>query len=138
MLTESLVLAMIGAMAAFVVGTQVARGIAAALAASVPFDLSVSVAPDGRVLAFTAALAQRPGGFELLTCGGFFAWVRHPFDRPTPEVVAELLGVHDVVVMPGTDFQPLDDAAMRVSVGNLGLPALDDLVGRLAAFGARA
>jgi hypothetical protein len=40
--------------------------------------------------------------------------------------------------MPGTDFQTVDDAAMRVSVGNLGLEALDDLVGRLSAVGARA
>ena len=57
MLTESLLLATIGAMAAFAVGTQVARGIAAVLVANVPFDLSVSFAPDGRVLAFTALLA---------------------------------------------------------------------------------
>ena len=57
MLTESLLLATIGAMAAFAAGIQMARGISAALVASVPFDLSVSVAPDGRVLAFTALLA---------------------------------------------------------------------------------
>ncbi len=92
----------------------------------------------GRRAAFTTALAERPGGFEVLTCGGFFAWVRHPFDRPTPDVVADLLTEQDVLVMPGTDFQTLDDGAMRVSVGNLGPEALDDLVGRLAAFGARA
>jgi aspartate/methionine/tyrosine aminotransferase len=92
----------------------------------------------GRRTAFTKALAERPGGFEVLTCGGFFAWVRHPFDRPTPDVVAGLLTEQDVLVMPGTDFQTADDGAMRVSVGNLGLEALDDLVGRLAAFGDRA
>jgi predicted permease len=57
MLTESLLLATIGAIAAFALGTQVARGISAALVASVPFDLSLSVTPDGRVLAFTALLA---------------------------------------------------------------------------------
>jgi hypothetical protein len=41
-------------------------------------------------------------------------------------------------VLPGTDFQAVDDRAMRVSVGNLGSAALDDLVGRLTAFGGRA
>ncbi|NMO94105.1 aminotransferase [Actinomycetospora sp. TBRC 11914] len=92
----------------------------------------------GRRAAFTKALDDAPGGFELLTCGGFFAWVRHPFDRPTPDVVADLLAEHDVLVMPGTDFQTIDDAAMRVSVGNLALEALEDLVGRLAVAGARA
>ena len=30
-----------------------------------------------------------PGGFEPVSLGGFFAWVRHPFtDRPTSDVVA--------------------------------------------------
>jgi aspartate/methionine/tyrosine aminotransferase len=88
-----------------------------------------------RRAAFTAALADRPGGFEPVTCGGFFAWVRHPLDRPTPEVVGDLLAEQDVLVLPGTDFQALDDRAMRVSVGNLGPEALDDLVGRLTVFG---
>jgi aspartate/methionine/tyrosine aminotransferase len=92
----------------------------------------------GRRAGFAAALAGRPGGFELVTCGGFFAWVRHPLDRATPDVVGDLLTAQDVLVMPGTDFQALDDRAMRVSVGNLGAEALDDLVGRLTAFGERA
>jgi aspartate/methionine/tyrosine aminotransferase len=91
-----------------------------------------------RRASFTTALAGRPGGFEVLTCGGFFAWVRHPFARPTPDVVADLLTQQDVLVLPGTDFQTRDDGAMRVSVGNLGPESLDDLVGRLAAFGERA
>ena len=90
-----------------------------------------------RRTAFTAALGDRPGGFELVTCGGFFGWVRHPFDRRTPDVVGDLLREQDVLVLPGTDFQALDDRAMRVSVGNLGPEALDDLVSRLTAFGAR-
>jgi aspartate/methionine/tyrosine aminotransferase len=90
-----------------------------------------------RRAAFRAALADRPGGFELVTCGGFFAWVRHPRDRPTPDVVGDLLSEQDVLVLPGTDFQAVDDRAMRVSVGNLGPDALDDLVGRLTDFGSR-
>ena len=37
-------------------------------------------------------LAARPGGFEAVSLGGFFAWVRHPFtDRPTSEVVRDLV-----------------------------------------------
>jgi aspartate/methionine/tyrosine aminotransferase len=92
----------------------------------------------GRRAAFTIALATRPGGFELVTCGGFFAGVRHPSDRPTPDVVGDLLTEQDVLVLPGTDFQAVDDRAIRVSVGNLGSAALDDLVGRLTAFGGRA
>ena len=41
----------------------------------------------GRRAWFTDTMAARPGGFELLTCGGFFAWLRHPFpDRSTDDV----------------------------------------------------
>jgi aspartate/methionine/tyrosine aminotransferase len=88
--------------------------------------------------AFAAALAARPGGFELLATGGFFAWVRHPVaDRATPDVVGDLLTEQDVLVLPGTDFAPDDDRTLRVSVGNLDTDALDDVVGRLETFGSR-
>lgn len=86
----------------------------------------------------TAAMADRPGGFEVLTCGGFFAWVRHPFtDRSTADVVRELVVAHDVLVIPGTAFLPDDRRTMRVSVGNLDQHAVADLADRLAAMGRR-
>jgi aspartate/methionine/tyrosine aminotransferase len=88
--------------------------------------------------AFAAALTDRPGGFELLATGGFFAWVRHPVvGRPTPDVVGDLLVEHDVLVLPGTDFQPDDDRTLRISVGNLDTETLDDVVARLTTFGSR-
>jgi len=67
----------------------------------------------------TEAMAGRPGGFELLSCGGFFAWIRHPFpDRSTDEVVRDLVVKHDTLVMPGTAFLPEDRGMFRVSVSN--------------------
>lgn len=84
------------------------------------------------------AMASRPGGFELLTCGGFFAWVTHPFpDRTTADVVRELVVDQDVLVIPGTAFLPDDRRTMRVSVGNLDAHAVADLADRLAAVGGR-
>jgi aspartate/methionine/tyrosine aminotransferase len=84
---------------------------------------------------FAAAMAARPGGFELLACGGFFAWVRHPFTRPTPDVVRELVRDHGVLTIPGTAFEPGDHATLRVSVSNLDEPRLTDLVERLRRAG---
>ncbi|GLZ56326.1 aminotransferase [Actinomycetospora sp. NBRC 106378] len=85
--------------------------------------------------AFAAALRERPGGFEVVALGGFFAWVRHPRrGTPTPDVVTALLEEQGVLVMAGTDFQAVDDGTMRVSVGNL--TDVDDLVARLEEFGA--
>ncbi len=65
-------------------------------------------------------------------------WVRHPFDRRTPDVVGDLLTRAGRAGDARDRLPGRDDGAMRVSVGNLGLEALDDLVGRLAAFGGRA
>ncbi|WP_018331448.1 aminotransferase [Actinomycetospora chiangmaiensis] len=88
-----------------------------------------------RRAAFAAAMRERPGGFEVVALGGFFAWVRHPRrDATTPDVVMALLREQDVLVMAGTDFQDVDDATLRVSVGNL--TDVDDLVARLREFGA--
>lgn len=86
-----------------------------------------------------AALADRPGGFEIVSLGAFFAWVRHPFaDRPTLDVVRDLVLEHDTLVIPGTAFLPDDRRMLRVSVGRVDEPAAATLARRLAAAGDRA
>jgi aspartate/methionine/tyrosine aminotransferase len=86
---------------------------------------------------FVAAMADRPGGFELVSCGGFFGWVRHPFtDRGTEDVVRELVVKHDTLVIPGTAFLPDDRRTMRVSVSNVDRTAIAEFAARLAASGA--
>lgn len=85
---------------------------------------------------FQTVMAERPGGFELLTAGGFFGWVRHPFaDRPTSEVVEELAVRYDTLVIPGTAFLPDDRGTLRVSLSNAGPEALSEFGRRLAAAG---
>lgn len=84
----------------------------------------------------TAAMSERPGGFELLSCGGFFGWLRHPFtDRGTDDVVRELLLEHDTLIMPGTAFLPEDRRTMRVSVGNMDRAAVRSFADSLAEVG---
>jgi len=85
---------------------------------------------------FAAAMAERPGGFELLAVGGFFGWVRHPFPgRPTGDVVRELAIEYDALTIPGTAFEPDDRGTIRVSFSNADEAALTDFAGRLAAAG---
>ncbi|MCG0283574.1 aminotransferase [Streptomyces sp. PSAA01] len=77
-------------------------------------------------------LAERPGGFELLSCGGFFGWVRHPFaDRGTHDVVRDLITRYDTLVIPGTAFLPDDRQVFRVSFGNVDRAGLTEFAGRL-------
>ena len=81
---------------------------------------------------FRAVMADRPGGFELLSAGGFFGWVRHPFaDRSTEDVVRELAVAHDTLVIPGTAFLPDDRGTFRVSFNNVDEAGLTDFAARL-------
>jgi aspartate/methionine/tyrosine aminotransferase len=82
------------------------------------------------------ALAARPGGFEAVSIGGFFAWVRHPFpDRPTSDVVRDLVLNHDTLVIPGTAFLPDDRRMLRISVGRVDEAAAATLARHLTAAG---
>jgi aspartate/methionine/tyrosine aminotransferase len=78
------------------------------------------------------ALAGRPGGFELLTCGGFFGWIRHPFaGRGTDAVARDLITRYDTLVISGTAFLPDDRQVLRVSFGNVDLAGLTEFARRL-------
>lgn len=86
--------------------------------------------------AFTAAMAAAPGGFQVVSEGGYFAWVRHPFgDTPTEQVVRDLVVRQSVLLMPGTAFTPTDGGMMRVSVCNLEPEQIADLTSRLEEAG---
>lgn len=85
---------------------------------------------------FQTMMAGSPGGFELLSSGGYFGWVRHPFpDRPTAAVVRDLAVTHDTLVMPGTAFLPDDRRTIRISFANLDPAGIDALGRRLRAAG---
>lgn len=82
---------------------------------------------------FEQAMAARPGGYELVTSGAYFGWVRHPFENmPTIDVVKKLLVEHDVLTIPGTAFTPTDERFLRFSFANLAESDVDELVRRLA------
>lgn len=86
--------------------------------------------------AFSAAMTHAPGGFEIVSEGGYFAWLRHPFgDTPTEDVVRDLVVSQSVLLMPGTAFTPTDRAMMRVSVCNLEPRDVPELVARLQEAG---
>ena len=85
---------------------------------------------------FVAAMADRPGGFELVSAGGFFGWVRHPFaGRATDDVVRELAVTYDTLVIPGTAFLPDDRGMLRISFSNIDRAGIADLATRLVAAG---
>lgn len=81
-------------------------------------------------------MSDRPGGFDIVASGGFFAWVRHPFaGRSTDDVVRELVTGYDTLVISGTAFLPDDRQVFRVSVGKVDKAGLSDFAGRLRLMG---
>ncbi len=88
----------------------------------------------GNLDRFRSVMADRPGGFELVSSGAFFGWVRHRHDLATADVVKRLVLDHDVLVIPGTAFTPTDEGWLRFSYANLEPAELDLLAERLGEF----
>ncbi len=82
---------------------------------------------------FTEVMAARPGGFELVSAGAYYGWVRHPLaDIPTETVVERLLLEQGVLTIAGTAFMPDDEQMIRFSFANADIERLGELADRLA------
>lgn len=77
-------------------------------------------------------------GWDLLGAGAYFAYLRHPFDAPSPEVAKRLLAEAGVLMLPGTMFRPPGDPAgtreLRVAFANADTSQIADLMTRLRAI----
>ncbi|PYE81386.1 aminotransferase [Pseudoroseicyclus aestuarii] len=93
------------------------------------------------VLARRAAMAEGAAaleGWQLLGCGAYFAYLRHPFDLPSPELARRLVTEAGILALPGTMFAPEDDAEaprqLRIAFANLDVPGIAAFHARLAAW----
>lgn len=81
---------------------------------------------------FTDVMAGRPGGFELVSAGAYYGWVRHPLSGiPTETVVKRLLVEQGVLTISGTAFMPEDEQMIRFSFANADVQRLGELATRL-------
>jgi len=64
---------------------------------------------------------ETPGlRYKLLSCGAYFAYVRHPFDAEASAAVARRLATeHNLLCLPGSFFGPGQDAYLRFAFANL-------------------
>lgn len=87
-----------------------------------------------RLRALETAFAGRPGGFELISAGAFFALVRHPHAGLTPAAVAEdLVDRAALLTLPGSMFGLGDAPLLRLAFGNVEAPVLARGIARLEA-----
>jgi aspartate/methionine/tyrosine aminotransferase len=75
-------------------------------------------------------------GWELLGCGAYFAYLRHPFDMSSDELAKRLVRDASVLVLPGTMFMPDDlpggETQIRVAFANIDRAGIETLFNRLA------
>jgi len=81
----------------------------------------------------TTAFRANNVGYELLSCGAFFAYLRHPFDGRSGTAVARWLArEYGVMCVPGDMFGPAQGPFLRLAFANLETARVRDLVDRLA------
>jgi len=85
---------------------------------------------------------QRLAGWQLLGCGAYFAYVRHPFARPSDAIARDMVEAAALLVLPGTMFGPRlteggtgqAEATLRIAFANADRDGLAEVVRRLAAL----
>ena len=71
-------------------------------------------------------------GFEVVSSGGYFVYLRHPFtDRTSVDVGQSLARDHGILCLAGSMFGPGQDRYLRLAFANVDLPSIDELVERL-------
>ncbi|MDG4647562.1 aminotransferase [Roseibacterium sp. SDUM158017] len=91
--------------------------------------------------ALTAGFQRLPG-WQVLGCGAYFAYVRHPFDAASDVVAKRLVDEAHVLTLPGTMFGPTRaqggdgqaEATLRIAFANADAAGLSDVCDRLAAM----
>ncbi len=94
------------------------------------------------ILARRAAIMQnmaRLSDWQLLGCGAYFAFVRHPFARPSSQIAQDMVGAAGLLTLPGTMFGPTKaqagtgqaETTLRLAFANVDRAGLADVVNRL-------
>ncbi len=90
-----------------------------------------------RRAAITDNFAQMSAkGWELLGCGAYFAYLKHPFDMSSADLAPLLVRDAGVLVLPGTMFMPDDlpggETQIRIAFANIDRAGVETLFNRLS------
>lgn len=76
-------------------------------------------------------------GWDLMSCGAYFAYMTHPFDQSSADLAPALVRDQGILCLPGTMFCPQDDPSgarqLRIAFANLDAAGIQTLFDRLAA-----
>ncbi len=86
-----------------------------------------------RLVALRRALLRNDTGYELVSAGAYFAYLRHPFDRPAAEVAPRLAAEHNLLCLPGEMFGPGQERYLRFAFANVSAETMPAIADRLTA-----
>ncbi|SEM46489.1 Aspartate/methionine/tyrosine aminotransferase [Loktanella fryxellensis] len=93
------------------------------------------------IIARAAAIATHAApltaqGWQVLGCGAYFAYLRHPHPVASVELAERLVAEAGILCLPGTMFRPADDPAgareLRIAFANIDTGQIAELFDRLA------
>ena len=92
-----------------------------------------------RLQAVQSAFARNDLGYELISAGGFFAYLKHPHrGRTAMEVAKRLAESQNLLILPGTMFGPDQTDYLRVAFANVEAKRMPEVAQRLAQDAAQA
>lgn len=87
-----------------------------------------------RRTALLAAFGRNDLGYELISAGAYFAYVRHPHrGRKASEVARRLVDRQNLLALPGSVFGPNQDGFLRIAFANVDAGLMPEIAARLAA-----
>jgi aspartate/methionine/tyrosine aminotransferase len=86
-----------------------------------------------RVAALRASFRNNDIGYQLVSAGAYFAYLRHPFTGETARDVAKRLAdSENMLCLPGSMFGPGQEDYLRFAFANVDAEAMPKIARRLA------
>jgi aspartate/methionine/tyrosine aminotransferase len=86
-----------------------------------------------RRTALLKAFARNDLGYELISAGAYFAYLKHPHrGRKASEVARRLADRQNLLALPGSVFGPQQDDFLRVAYANVDDALMPEIAARLA------
>ncbi|WP_374377309.1 aminotransferase [Dongia sp.] len=87
-----------------------------------------------RLAALTKAFARNDLGYEVVSAGAYFAFVKHPHTgRKATDVAKRLADRQNLLALPGSMFGPGQEDFLRVAFANVDADKMPEIAARLAA-----
>ncbi|MDY0870658.1 aminotransferase [Dongia rigui] len=92
-----------------------------------------------RLAALQKAFARNDLGYEVVSAGAYFAYVKHPHQgRNATDVAKRLADKQNLLALPGSMFGPGQESFLRVAFANVDADRMPEIAARLAADAASA